>query len=254
MDVRHWIFLSPHLDDAALSCGGLLWDLAQNGHQVEIWTLFAGNPPDEDFSPFAQQMHQDWGVTGAEAAALRKAEDQRACEILGVEYRHFNYLDAIYRRDQVTGKPVVNNNNELFGKPPEKPLINDITQQLLDLLPSEAALVSPMGLGTHLDHLAVLKAAEETSQVPHYYADYPYILKEYTPTNERWETIFYPLNEAALRAWQEAVLTYNSQIGQFWRDDAELRLCLRNYMAGGGGRLWKSLTLNKALGGHSLDS
>jgi LmbE family N-acetylglucosaminyl deacetylase len=31
-----WIYLSPHFDDAVLSCGGLIFDQAQAGTPVEI--------------------------------------------------------------------------------------------------------------------------------------------------------------------------------------------------------------------------
>ncbi len=46
---QHWIFLSPHLDDVALSCGGLVLDLAQQGFVVDNWTLMGGYPHDEIF-------------------------------------------------------------------------------------------------------------------------------------------------------------------------------------------------------------
>ena len=239
MDAQHWIFLSPHLDDGALSCGGLLWDLAQNGHQVEIWTMMAGDPPDENYSPFAQQNHLAWDMTGAEAAAMRRAEDQQACEVLGVGYRHFDWPDAIYRRDQETGEPVVNNNSELFGKPPEKPLVSEISHLLTTQLPHDSVLVSPMGLGMHIDHLAVKLAAKATGRVNYFYADYPYILKDFPSLNQGWQPVSNPFDQAALQTWQEAVLAYRSQLSGFWRDDVEAVLCLRNYMAGGGGRLWQ---------------
>jgi hypothetical protein len=39
MDAMRWIYLSPHLDDAALSAGGLIYEQTQAGIQVEIWTF-----------------------------------------------------------------------------------------------------------------------------------------------------------------------------------------------------------------------
>jgi len=47
------------------------------------------------------------------------------------------------------------------------------------------------------------------------------------------------LNQDALKAWQAAVLCYASQLSGFWRDESETCLALRNYLAGGGGRLWE---------------
>ena len=41
MNDSHWIYLSPHLDDAVYSCGGMLWEQVQRGVQAEVWTIFA---------------------------------------------------------------------------------------------------------------------------------------------------------------------------------------------------------------------
>ena len=67
-----WIFISPHLDDIALSCGGLVWELAHAGDQVSIWTICAGEPPVAPLSPFAESLHDRW-QTGAEATQRRRA-------------------------------------------------------------------------------------------------------------------------------------------------------------------------------------
>jgi LmbE family N-acetylglucosaminyl deacetylase len=48
-----WIYLSPHFDDAVLSCGGLIFEQARQGIPIEIWTIFAGNPPPGPLSMFA---------------------------------------------------------------------------------------------------------------------------------------------------------------------------------------------------------
>jgi LmbE family N-acetylglucosaminyl deacetylase len=158
MNNHHWIFLSPHLDDVTLSCGALVWDLVRQGHRVEIWTLMAGLPPDEDFSPFAQQLHETWGISGTEAILARRAEDRAACAILGAELRHFDWPDAIYRRDTLTGEPMVNNDDQLFSRAPEPTLVNEIVEMISSSLPEGAHLVFPIGLGGHIDHQAVVRA------------------------------------------------------------------------------------------------
>ena len=67
----HWIYLSPHLDDAVLSCGGLIWEQVQLGERVEIWTIFAGDPPAEMLTPFAEELHTRWGC-GLNAVEIRR--------------------------------------------------------------------------------------------------------------------------------------------------------------------------------------
>jgi LmbE family N-acetylglucosaminyl deacetylase len=242
MKNKQWVFFSPHFDDVALSCGGIAWDLATRGGHVEIWTIMAGFPPDENFSAFAQKNHHDWGKSGREAIQMRREEDRAACSILGAVPRHFDWLDAIYRKYQESGLPVVNNDDELFNKLPEPSLVSDISKKLSQLLPTGSTLVCPMSLGGHIDHKAVLKACTKLEHDIVYYADYPYILESFDSealSEPKVKRIAHSLSQEALHAWQRAVLCYQSQLAAFWRDEDEARLALRNYLAGGGGRLWK---------------
>ena len=95
----HWIFISTHFDDTALSCGGLVWDLARQGQCVEVWTIMGGYPLDASFSAFAQETHQHWGAAGKAAIDLRRREDEAACAILGAQHRHLGWPDVILAGD-----------------------------------------------------------------------------------------------------------------------------------------------------------
>jgi len=241
MDKKHWIFISPHFDDVALSCGGLVWDLARQGHIVEVWTIMGGFPADENYSEFAQQNHLTWGMSGEAAIRMRRAEDHAACEILGAQHQHFDWPDVIYRHDPDSGDAMVHNNEELFGKPPEPWLVEAVSAMLKDKVPENANLVLPIGLGGHIDHRTVVRAGERCKKEKRYYADYPYILNDFTNPviNEgKYRKIQYCLDKAALDAWQRSVLSYTSQLSTFWRNDTESRLAINNYLAGGGGCLW----------------
>ncbi len=241
MTKENWIFISTHLDDVTLSCGALVWALSQQGHDVSVWTVMAGFPTDEDYSEFAQQNHRTWGKSGVEAIEMRREEDRAACQILGAGCRHFDFPDVIYRNDPETGEPMVNNDEELFGKAPDAWLVREIAEMLQREVSNTAALILPVGLGGHIDHRVVAAAGEQYGKVTRYYVDYPYILSEFNNpilTDGNLTKIGRSFSEAALTAWQDAVLCYRSQLGAFWRGDAEVRLALRNYLAGGGGRLW----------------
>ena len=236
-----WIFFSPHFDDVVLSCGALVWDLAQRDNHVEIWTIMGGYPPDEVFSPFADMMHQAWGLTGKTVVNMRREEDQAACAVLGAQHHHWHWPDVIYRRDPQTGAYAVNNNTELFGNMPNSELVQKIAIELSKALPVNAQIVLPIGLGGHVDHRTVVQAGKKLSGKKHYYADYPYILAEFENPLLReniHQPLSRPLDSDALKAWQDAILCYKSQVDEFWRDETETRLALRNYLAGGGGRLW----------------
>ena len=245
MDKQHWIFLSPHLDDVALSCGGLVWDLVNRGCSVEIWTLMAGVPYEGPFSDFAEMNHQPWGISGKEIVHARREEDKNACEVLGVKARHFDWLDCIYRVDITTGEPYVKDNVELFEKAPEERLVQAIRKKLKDQIPRNVKFALPMGLGDHIDHRVVVQAVSGMKMKPFYYADYPYVLKSIDPPrtlSHRWKRHPHDLREGALKHWQESVLCYTTQLSGFWRDEEETRLALKNFMAGGGGRLWQKTT------------
>ncbi len=241
MKQQHWVFLSPHFDDAALSCGGLVWHLTQAGHRVEIWTLMGGFPPDENYSSFAVQNHRAWGKSGEEAIRMRQAEDRGACQVLGAQARHFDWADAIYRRAPQSGEPIVTDNQTLFSAPPEEALVAEMAETLQAELSEGALLVCPLGIGKHIDHRTVALAAEQSGRINFYYADYPYILNSFDEPGLQagvWEQLPLALGQEALQAWQDAVLCYTSQWPGFWRDEMETRMALQNYLAGSGGRLW----------------
>lgn len=241
MTENAWIFISPHFDDVVLSCGALVWELSRQNNPVEIWTIMGGYPPDEVFSPFADMMHQGWGLTGEAVVSNRREEDQAACAVLGAQHRHWHWPDVIYRRDPQTGVYAVNSNTELFGNTSDYDLVKIIAFELSSALPVDARIVLPIGLGGHVDHKTVVQAGQLLGGKKHYYADYPYILTDFDNpllVEKRYQPIPQSLGPDALEAWQDAILCYESQVGEFWRDETETRLALRNYLAGGGGRLW----------------
>jgi LmbE family N-acetylglucosaminyl deacetylase len=238
---KQWIYLSPHLDDIALSCGGLAWEQARAGESVAVWTICAGDPPSSQLTPLAQELHARWEA-GRAAVALRREEDTRSCEALGVKLRHFPYPDVIYRTCPESGLPVINHNEELFTVQPEPALLAELALLLQREIPAGSQVVCPMCVGQHVDHLLVRAAAERTGMPLLYYADYPYVLASPEMLaileGREWKRQAAPISEPGLLAWQAAITAHHSQISTFWKDDREMALALRNYWAGGGGRLW----------------
>ncbi|WP_446010685.1 PIG-L family deacetylase [Candidatus Electrothrix sp.] len=59
MRYKH-IYLSPHYDDAALSCGGSIHMQAKQQEPVAVITVFAGAPdlPNAALSKLAQAVHK----------------------------------------------------------------------------------------------------------------------------------------------------------------------------------------------------
>ncbi len=240
-----WIYLSPHLDDAALSCGGLLWEQSQAGDAVSVWTICAGDPPAGPLSPFAASMHERW-ETGLEAAVLRREEDLKSCLLMGAAHRHFSLPDCIYRRDPATGQPLYASEEAIFAAllPVEEALVQTLAEEIGRHLPKEVQLVCPLTLGNHVDHQLTRAAAERIGRPLWYYADYPYALEEAVRLHDLlpagWRQETFPISKAGLEAWIRSVSAHASQISSFWEDLPAMQRALRAYcQKEGGARLWR---------------
>ncbi len=238
-----WIYLSPHFDDVALSCGGLLWEQARSGHAVQVWTVCGGAPAEGgDLSEFAQALHRRWG-TGAEAVESRRAEDIASCLRMGASWRHFNLLDCIYRQAP-GGEHLYASEQAIFGElhPADLPTIQAVHRELV-AAPLDAVLVCPLALGGHVDHKLTRQAAEMLGRPLWYYPDYPYVLRQAEPIpaweREMWQARVFPVSQPGLDAWGEAVAAHASQISTFWIDAEAMRAAIKEYWGEiRGVRLW----------------
>jgi LmbE family N-acetylglucosaminyl deacetylase len=209
-----WIYLSPHLDDAVLSAGGLIYDQAQAGIPVEIWTFMCGYAPEEAVSPFANLLHRMWGFSSAEETTrLRREEDQKAAAMLGAKILHLDFLDCIYRRG-ANGEWLY---SDVFAPPrPEDSAIpSQIAAEISAHLQPEDVLVCQLAVGSHVDHVLVRQGAELLGRSLRYDIDVPYIFtkpEELGPKSAGMKESIVPVTETGLRSWKEAVLEYKSQL------------------------------------------
>jgi LmbE family N-acetylglucosaminyl deacetylase len=233
------IYLSPHLDDVILSLGGLIWEQIQAGLDVCILTVCAGDPPEGEFSPFAESLHTRWEV-GREAMADRRAEDIVSCQRLGASFHHLDVPDCIYRRSDRTGQHLYDSEEALWFPvhPDETPLIEVIRKAILDIRSFNDTLICPLALGDHVDHRLTRTAAENTRLPLRYYADYPYVLKlDVRRKTTDMDAAIYSITPAGISAWQDAVAAHRSQISTFWGNLDEMRAAIQSYYDGMGG-IW----------------
>lgn len=251
----HWIYLSPHLDDVALSCGGLIWEQAQAGNSAEIWTVCAGDPPPGPLSPFAESLLARW-QTGLAASALRRQEDLLACRAIGASAVHFPVPDCIYRAGSSASNHWYASEQAIFGDlhPEEAHLVDSLSQEIASRLPVGASLVAPLALGGHVDHRLVRQVVERLESHHRllfwFYADYPYVLRAAaelsTVTNGFQRTIF-PISPAGLSAWEAAIAAHASQVSTFWPDLAAMQAAIQAYcLQAGGIPLWQNQNPNRA--------
>ena len=137
--------LSPHFDDAVLSC----WHLLDGGGEVAVVTVFADEPP-------ADTALTDWDrITGAtdsrERVRERRREDERALAAVRRPTTWLPFLDAQFR---------------------EGPADDGAIEAALERIAADV-LHAPAGIG-HSDHRVVRDVALRLSRAVSFYADLPY--------------------------------------------------------------------------------
>jgi LmbE family N-acetylglucosaminyl deacetylase len=238
-----WIYISPHLDDAVLSAGGLIYEQTRAGADVEIWTFMCGFPPNDELSPFAQVLHYQWGIpAAADVVTARRAEDVKAAGIVGAKTFHFDYLDCIYRRGK-NGEWLY---SDVFIPPLEDEV--DLPARIADsisarLKPTDQ-LVCQFGLGSHVDHVLVRRAVELLQRPLLYDVDIPYLFnapQELAAKNAGMKENIHRITEAGLRSWQDAIAAYESQISSLFESPEAMKEQIRQYWAENSGlRLWST--------------
>ncbi len=237
--MAHHIYLSPHLDDAVLSCGGLIASQVAAGEGVAVVTVFAGDPGPGPLSDFAQALHRLWGV-GPKPVGDRRTEDHLACGRLGASVIHLPLLDAIYR---VGPANVVRYDSEeaIFGPahPADAGLVEEICGHLFRACPLEALLYCPLGLGRHVDHRLTRMAAERLRRPLWYYQDLPYAARGGTPPVEfgapPGRERLLPLSLEQIDSWVAAIAEYRTQVPMFWSDVYALYEEIRRFHDQGSG-------------------
>jgi LmbE family N-acetylglucosaminyl deacetylase len=232
MNKPRWIYISPHLDDAVLSCGGIIREQTWKGTPVEIWTLICGYPSTSELSSFAQLMHFQWGTGSAEETiTLRRAEDKRAAGLIGASTHHFNTPDCIYRRS-AKGEPLYPLDIFVPPHPLESSLSESIAHELENALQPDDILVCPLTIGGHVDHVLTRGAVEHLRNQVWYYADVPYLLNhgnELAPATEGMRSKLHGVSEEGLTAWLDGIAAYSSQIKVLFESEEKMRSSIQDY-------------------------
>src|SRR3989338_4946817 len=182
------IFISPHFDDAVLSCGSLLMHLTGKTSItiINVFTKAHKKPYTLSARKFLKESNG-----GSDATVLFKErfkEDKNVLSSLNVKIINLGLVDALFRKK---------NNFNFLGK--VFPEINHIyptykwhvvrrisphdhaTTQLKKILKKfngEKILVfAPYGIGNHADHVITRKVCEDLFDNLILYSDFPYNLR-----------------------------------------------------------------------------
>ncbi len=153
------VILSPHLDDAMLSC----WHLLDGPGEVSVINVFAGSPAPGNGAAWWDRAS---GATDSvERMAERRTEDREAFALAGRTATNLDFLDEQYQ-------------------PPEQP-VEEIADRLRELIDPETVVYAPAALGEHEDHERVRGAAlvlAASGQPVRLYADHPHAVRLGWPT------------------------------------------------------------------------
>jgi LmbE family N-acetylglucosaminyl deacetylase len=249
------IYLSPHLDDVALSCGGQIAAQTTAGRSILVVTLMAGDPPPAPLSDFAQTLHQRWQLP-ANVVAQRRQEDAIACQVLDVDFIHWQIPDCIYRSHPQTGKPLYASEDAIFGRVhrADSELLDGLARRLAGL-PAHGRLFLPLAIGHHVDHQITRATAERCFGLTslNYYEDYPYVTEPgalaavIPPDRTGWQVDVILLTETSLQAKIEAIAAYGSQLSTFFDGRSHLEKQIRDdARAVGGERIWQRVSSDSA--------
>jgi LmbE family N-acetylglucosaminyl deacetylase len=204
--------LSPHLDDAAFSAGGVLARMAATGWEVIVATLFTATVPGP--TGFALACQTDKGLPPeADYMAIRRLEDTAACAALGARALHLPLREAPHRGYH---SPAALFAAPLAADTVQGEVVSSLAALLRDLRPDR--LLAPQAIGGHVDHVLTVRAVQALApaQPVLWWADFPYTTRADTPRRP-FEALFADFPEIAPptdpAAKQAACAAYATQLG-----------------------------------------
>ena len=211
------IYLSPHYDDAVLSCGGLM-RLQGRNQSVKVFTVF-GLPMGD-----------------------RCQEDQRATRYLGAVPVIGPRYEAMYR-EGFDPKTVLDFdlNGVLPGSSVTDPFRIPPDMFFSDLMGHE--IYCPLGIGGHVDHVVVRRLVSMLSLDVWYWEDIPYCFsRDVAPWTVGMTSKVIPIgrHSAEFKIWMDAVSRYTSQIPSLFGTTKNMIRQYSDYLDSTGGiRLWR---------------
>jgi LmbE family N-acetylglucosaminyl deacetylase len=233
----HKVFLSPHFDDVALSCGGIVAMATAAGERVLVVTVCGALPSPEARSSLTDKIHRVRGFAdGVAYVSARREEDRAAAAILGAHIEWGSSLDAIYRR------PADYNRSATLVGPPVSgdPLFPEAAMLIADLRRRfpRATFYAPLAIGGHIDHRVISAAARTGGGDVCFYEEFPHGAVP-GPRMPRGKS---EVIDVGVHASQRvaAVLCYRSQIRPLFGDEDAARAAVNAHVESTGGeRIWR---------------
>jgi LmbE family N-acetylglucosaminyl deacetylase len=148
------LFVSPHSDDVALSCGGLVAQLQERGESVAIATIFCGPGSKPELTPYQREAlgFADWPgpIAPAEVMGARGLEDAAYAALVGARLIRADEPDGVFRGYE-GNEPLAR-----APRPDDPPPTASLEAALVSVDAASAYL--PLSVGGHVDHRLVHQA------------------------------------------------------------------------------------------------
>lgn len=164
------IVLSPHLDDAVLSLSDHISNWKKQGKLVKIITIFTCFGDSLDLPRYTRDYINKSGFKNIKLFQKKRIEeDIQAMKMLDVEWEHWGFVDAGFRK-------LYNTRSALLGGKihyKDDIIIHEISKKMLSIDADKVYL--PFGIGGHVDHLLVKKSGKVLFKNIEYYLELPYL-------------------------------------------------------------------------------
>jgi LmbE family N-acetylglucosaminyl deacetylase len=235
------IVLSPHLDDAVFSCGGLLSALNGVISRLAITICCSKPPPREIDGKLGRSRSRRGHVLPKE----RRAEDVEAMSKMDCDYVHLGFTDAVFRRSPLTGQLTYRGVRDTWAMPrvDDSNFVEELFLILNRLCHNmgKVVLISPLGVGHHVDHVITAQVAQRLAGKDVkllFYEDVPYVWDrgESVGIDDDPQRAMLRLGVSPLRRWhapynpsQKAKLIncYPTQVPSLFGDEKRMKLALK---------------------------
>lgn len=240
------LVLSPHLDDAALSAGGLIDRAVRQGCSVFVGNLFTANANlDGEPSPLVKELHEWWGL-GSNPYEVRRQEDVAALTLLGAEILQGGLLDSIYRVGR-SSQFLYPTRQAVFSSPnDDDPAWHKATTLIASWMNTVRPniVLCPMAVGRHVDHTVTTESFKREcgnwiadvylyEDIPYSAGFFPPMFPDNVPAardRSSWKPAQYVDVTVDFDAKFSAIRKYESQIAEIFPGlDAEVEL--QRYMS-----------------------
>ena len=219
------LFVSPHLDDVAFSCGATVSWLASRGWRCVLATAFTRSVHNP--TGFALACQTDKGLPAdVDYMALRRQEDAACGQALGTEaVRWLDFAEAPHRGYDTAA--------QLFAPPLVGDSVVEPLSQALSALCREwqpAITFAPLALGAHVDHVQLQRAvrlAVGAQALVAWYRDMPYAMRAGDDAGSADAAV--ALGDRHLQAKLDGCACYGSQLGFQFGGVQDMRAALASF-------------------------